>query len=105
MRLTTKVAALLVLTLIVACWIYDHFYSEAHIVGLKNEKKYADVKLGMTKDDLLKIMGHPNRIEQKDSNTVYYYSSTNVDYMELEIRLDTRGLVSDKYMPFEVNDR
>ncbi|MBP7477026.1 MAG: hypothetical protein KA797_00775 [Chitinophagales bacterium] len=79
--------------------LYNGHFSEEAKIGMRNEISANKIKVGMKEKEVINIMGTPEAILQSGINKIYCYSSNNIDYLKIEIYIDTRGAVLRKFIP------
>lgn len=91
-------AALITTFLIVL--VYQRYYSSEAIIGKENCKHAKMINKGMSKLDVIDIMGEPKSGHYVGNSLfVFNYDSGNVDSMDIEIKFDSSGQVLDVFIP------
>lgn len=96
------ISILFISAFIIVYLIYDANFSNRVILGKKNETNALKLKIGMTRDSVVKIMGKPEKTYgYYDSGGVLVmrYTSTNGDFLDIEIRTNNNGKVIDVFIP------
>ena len=95
------ISILFISAFIIVYLIYDANFSNRVILGKKNETNALKLKIGMTRDSVVKIMGKPEKTYgYYDSGGVLVmrYTSTNGDFLDIEIRTNNNGKVIDVFI-------
>lgn len=95
MRIFKKLISIIsiIIVLFVSYIIYDRNFSIKAKTGKKNMALVTKLKIGMKEDDVIRKMGKPESISVTDSQKVYNYSSNNVDYLDIEIFIDSNNRI------------
>jgi|GEM_PF-3696461 hypothetical protein len=89
-------------SLLILWAIYDAQFSPRAIEGKRNEILVTRLKLEQPSDSVIAIMGEPKRVHYYGSSpkgSVYCYESTNGDFLDMEIELDSQRKIYRIFNP------
>ena len=96
-KLTLLIIGIVVVTIIIALKYHSHYITAA-IRGKENINSSKSIRIGMTKDDVLQIMGKPDTTI-KDACPIFCYSVNDDSYGSGQILFDSTMKVRDIYFP------
>lgn len=91
-----------ILSFLLLFFIYERSFSRYAIIGKKNVRNATKLKPGIDKNRVLKIMGQPQKISYlptNDNSCIIFYTSNDVDFQEIQIKIDKNNLVSEVVIP------
>ncbi|GIV28665.1 MAG: hypothetical protein KatS3mg027_2479 [Bacteroidia bacterium] len=91
----TVLSTLVLVVLIIGYLIYDSHWSSKAKKGRKNILNSRKVKIQMSQEDVLSIMGKPDTVIGRR----FYYITNNDDYIYIEISFDSLKRVKKIYSP------
>ncbi len=95
--------SVVIIGVIIIYIVYDGHFSPSARIGKENMKKSEKLKIGMTENDLINIMGKTDATNQEGTTNdkIYKYHSDNVDYLEIEVHVDSTGKIDKVFIPKE----
>ncbi len=87
-------------TLFFVWLIYQRYYSSDAKVGFENRRNAKAIRIGMTRAEVVNLMGDPKSVYLDENNSSdCYYPSDNIDNLDIEIKLDSLGNVINVFVP------
>ena len=91
------IIGIVIVAIIIALNYHSHF-SKAAIKGKENITFSKSIRIGMTKDEVLSIMGKPDTTK-KDDYPIFSYGVNDDSYGYVQILFDSAMRVSEIYFP------
>ncbi len=101
-KLKIAVIIVFIFIIILLLWgfLYDRFLNPEMIKGKINVEKASNLRIGMNNNEIFDIMGKADTKLQLDKHkTLLKYSSNNIDYLDIEIYLDSNEKVYEILIP------
>jgi hypothetical protein len=79
--------------------IYIRNFSASAIIGKRNIINAKKIKIGMSKDSTILIMGLPTSTSSSDLLNILSYEANNIDYLDINISIDNENKVKKIFIP------
>jgi hypothetical protein len=95
-----KLLIVIIFSIVLFYFIFDRFFSSQVLNGNLNIENAAKLKVGMYNKEVYSIMGKPdNIISLENKSFLLKYTSNNIDYMDIEITLDSNEKICSIFIP------